>query len=73
MAATKTPQPLRTPGFAWGHDRVRLGVSLRQLAKLSGVSKVYLSLAESGRLVPTADQYRAVTDALRKVEKDGAA
>lgn len=66
MAARKTPQPPKTAGYAWGKERVRLGLSLRQLAHLSGVPKSYLSLAESGRLIPTSEQYEAVMRVLRE-------
>lgn len=69
MARRKTPQPPRTAGFAWGPERVRLGLSLRDLARLSGVAAPYLSMAESGRLVPTGDQWQAVMDALRRAEQ----
>lgn len=68
MAARKTPQLPTTKGYAWGSERVRLGLSMRDLAELSGVNKGTLSLIEAGRLVPTADQYRDVMDALRKHE-----
>ena len=68
MAARKTPQPPRTAGYAWGHQRVRLGVSLRELERLSGVHRSYLSLAEAGRLIPSGEEYDAVMAALRQVE-----
>ncbi len=35
---------------------------------MSGVPSNYLSLIEQGRLVPTGDQYDAVTKALREIE-----
>ena len=59
--------PLRTGGFAWGRERVALGISLEKLAELSGVAAPYLSLAENGRMVPTGAEHDAVMDALRKV------
>lgn len=68
MAARKTPQLPRTSGYAWGPDRVRLGLSLSKLAEMSGVSKSALSMAESGRLVPTGEQYSRVMGALRSYE-----
>ena len=72
MAKRNTPPPIRTSGYAWGNERVRLGLSLRALAHLSGVAASYLSLAEAGRLIPTAEQYESVTEALAKV-KEGTA
>ena len=41
-----------------------LGLSLRELARLSGVNHVTLALAEQGRLVPTGDEYQKVVAAL---------
>jgi predicted transcriptional regulator len=60
--------PLRTGGSVWGPERVRLGISLGRLSKLSGVDKAILSMAENGRLIPTSDEYQRVTTALRQVE-----
>ena len=65
MAARKTPQPPRTAGHAWGPERVRLGLSLRRLAELSGVERSVLSRVESGRMIPTGDEFDAVMVALR--------
>jgi hypothetical protein len=69
MAARKTPQPPRTAGNAWGPQRVALGISLRRLEQLSGVSRVTLSLAEAGRLIPTGEEYQAVMAALDAVSR----
>lgn len=70
---TKTRKlPLRTRGFAWGHKRVQLGVSMRQLEAASGINRAMLSLAEAGRLVPTGAEYDAVMAALAVVEADQA-
>jgi len=69
MATRVTRPPLRTGGRAWGPERVRLGVSLRQLQALSGVDRAILSLAENGRLVPTGAEYQAVMSALRGLEE----
>jgi transcriptional regulator with XRE-family HTH domain len=55
---------VRTAGGAWGPQRVALGLSLRELAKLSGVNHVTLALAEQGRLIPTGDEYQKVMGAL---------
>jgi DNA-binding transcriptional regulator YiaG len=63
MAKSNTPL-IRTAGGAWGPQRVALGLSLRALARLSGVNIVTLSLAEQGRLIPTGEEYQAVMQAL---------
>ena len=60
---------IQTAGGAWGPQRVALGLSLRDLAKLCGVSYIKLSLAESGRLIPTGDEYQAVMKALSDYQK----
>ncbi len=60
---------LKTGGRAWGLERVELGLSLRQLADLSGIDRSLLSMAENGRIIPSGDEYRAVNDALRKIRE----
>ena len=62
---SKLKSTVRTAGGAWGPQRVALGLSLRELAKLSGVNHVTLALAEQGRLVPTGDEYQKVMAALQ--------
>lgn len=52
--------PLRTAGQAWGPLRVRRGMAMRELERLSGVNRWILSLAEQGRLVPTGGEMDAV-------------
>lgn len=64
-----TAPALRTGGRAWGSERVALGVSIRRLSVLSGVDKAILSMAENGRLIPTAEEWTKVTDALRRVRE----
>jgi predicted transcriptional regulator len=64
---------VRTAGGAWGPQRVALGLSLRDLAKLSGVNHVTLALAEQGRLIPTGDEYQKVMRALDSRKTDDAA
>jgi transcriptional regulator with XRE-family HTH domain len=66
---TQPNTQIRTAGGAWGPQRVALGLSLRALAKLSGVNIVTLSLAEQGRLVPTGDEYQRVMRALDSYRK----
>jgi transcriptional regulator with XRE-family HTH domain len=58
---------LTTGGRAWGIERVALGLSLRDLAALSGIDRGILSMVENGRVIPDGDEYKAVMDALRKV------
>ncbi len=65
--AARTEQQLTTGGSAWGHERVRVGVSLRKLSAMTGIPRGYLSMAERGRLVPTSDEYRKVLAALDEV------
>lgn len=60
---------LKSGGSAWGAERVMLGLSLRELAALSGVHRATLSAAERGRLIPSGAEYQAVMDALRKVRE----
>jgi len=58
-------QALRTTGFVWGRRRVELGLSVRDLARLSGVSAGLLSHFENGRMIPRADEFDKVWDALQ--------
>jgi len=59
---------LKSGGFAWGPERVRLGISLRELSRRTGVHKEILSMAENGRVIPSAEEYEAVTRVLRAAE-----
>jgi len=59
--------PLRTGGNLWGEQRVRAGISLRQLAKESGVGRGFLSLMEQGRMMPTSEQYARIVKALERL------
>lgn len=43
---------------------------MRELERLSGINRWILSLAEQGRLIPTGEEYEAVTAALRQRETD---
>lgn len=61
-----TSRTLRTGGKAWGPERVELGLSIRDLSRLSGVDKAILSMAENGRLIPSGAEYQSVMDALRR-------
>lgn len=69
----RTNPRIKTAGAVWGPQRVALGLSLRALAKLSGVNIVVLSLAEQGRLIPTGDEYQAVVLALDIAKREGTA
>ena len=70
MAARIQAQLLTTGGFLWGPRRVRLSISLRQLALNSGVDKGTLSRCEAGRMIPTGEQFDRVMAALDTVEKE---
>lgn len=48
----------------WSLYRVAAGVSLRQVAQLSGVNRGYLSLLEQGRYVPTPAEAKAIVQAV---------
>lgn len=61
--------PLRTNGFAWGSERVRLGISMRELSRRTGINRGTLSYLESGRMVPTADEWQRVVAVLRDAER----
>ena len=62
---------IKTAGGLWGPQRVALGLSLRSLAKLSGVTHVTLALAEQGRLIPNGDEYQRIVAALDSVRNRG--
>jgi transcriptional regulator with XRE-family HTH domain len=56
--------PLQPGAFLWGPLRARHGISLRQLAELSGESRGELSKAERGLIVVSAPMFEAVYRAL---------
>jgi predicted transcriptional regulator len=60
---------LKTGGRAWGPERVALGISIRDLAALSGVDRGILSQVENGRVIPSGDEWTAVTAALSKARE----
>jgi predicted transcriptional regulator len=64
----RTPQPLRTKGGAWGPERVRLGISLKELARRTGINSGTLSHLESGRMNPTGAEFERVMAVLRDAE-----
>ena len=69
---TEQPTPrFRSGGSAWGPERVRLGISLRELSRRSGIDKAILSMAENGRLIPSAAEYESVTRVLRDAQQPG--
>lgn len=55
--AARNSQQVSTKGYAWGKLRVELGLSMRDLSERSGISKPVLSQVESGRMVPTGDEF----------------
>jgi hypothetical protein len=63
--ATTAKPKLQTGGLAWGPERVRLGISLTELSRRSGINKGVLSMIEHGRMVPSAQEYEAVMAVLR--------
>lgn len=46
--------------------RTDLGILQRRLADVSGVPRPYISLAETGRYVPSDEQMKRLRDALRE-------
>jgi transcriptional regulator with XRE-family HTH domain len=72
MTEVKVDPGLRSGGRLWGIRRVRSGVSIRQLARESGVSRGLLSLMEHGRLIPTGDEYDRIVAALDRLESGDA-
>jgi transcriptional regulator with XRE-family HTH domain len=68
MARRNTLPPLRTKGFAWGPQRVALGISITELSRRVGINKGTLSHIESGRMVPTGAEWARVMAVLRDAE-----
>lgn len=67
-----TSSRVRSGGRLWGRQRVEHGISLARLSEASGVSKGLISLMETGRMIPTSEEYDAITAALaRLVEGQG--
>jgi transcriptional regulator with XRE-family HTH domain len=60
---------LKTGGRAWGPERVALGLSIRDLSALSGIDRGILSQVENGRLIPSGNEWTAVTAALAKAKE----
>jgi transcriptional regulator with XRE-family HTH domain len=73
MARRKTIPPISAGTEAWGPERLRLGVSLRQLEAATGISRLHLSMIERGRMIPSYAEMVAVADALRAIEAGAAA
>lgn len=48
-----------------------MGISIRELARRSGIDKAILSMAENGRLIPSAAEYEAVMRVLRDAQQPG--
>ena len=61
---TENHPPLKAGAFLWGAYRVRLGISMRQLARASGVAISELSRAEAGRSIVDAETFDKVMAAL---------
>lgn len=60
--------PLHTPGGAWGPQRVKVGISQRELERRSGINRYILSFVEQGRMIPTGEEFEKVMGVLRKEE-----
>ena len=60
---TDRPLVLRQ-GNEWSERRIAAGLSMRQLALASGVSRGLISLIERGRYTPTASEAQRLLAAL---------
>ncbi len=67
--AEQIKSQLATGGQLWGAERVRLGLSIRELSRRAGVDKAYLSLYENGRMVPSSDEFDRIMAVLREAEQ----
>ena len=59
---------MRTGGYLWGRERIRLGISISELSKRSGMNVGMLSYFENGRMIPTAEEFDRVMAVLRDAE-----
>jgi predicted transcriptional regulator len=59
---------MRTGGFLWGNHRIRLGISITELSRRTGINVGMLSHMENGRMIPTAGEWDRVHAALRDAE-----
>jgi predicted transcriptional regulator len=48
----------------WGQRRAASHLSLRDLERLTGINRGYLSMLERGRYLPSPDETRRILDAL---------
>lgn len=60
--------PLHSGGSLWGPERVAAGVSIKELALAARINTGFLSRMENGRMIPTSEEYRRVTEALAKLK-----
>lgn len=58
------PQIRRFGPTEWGQRRAASRLSLRDLERLTGINRGYLSMLERGRYLPTPDETRKILDAL---------
>lgn len=54
------PQATLGPGSKWSDARSIMGVSIRELAELTGINRGDLSKIENGIQAPTPDQARRI-------------
>ena len=69
MTTTRNVAPMRTGGFLWGNHRIRLGISITELSRRTGINVGQLSHMENGRMIPTAAEWDKVIAALRDAER----
>ena len=60
--------PKRWPPTPWGQLRRKAGLSVREAEELSGVSRVYITWAETGRFLLSPDQSAALLIAYGQVK-----
>ncbi len=69
MAARINAQPLQERAGEWNRLRVAAGLSIRDLAQASGLSRYTVSLIDQGRLIPSPQEAAAVLAAIGKVKR----
>lgn len=60
---------LRPGPTDWGRLRVEADLSLRDLERLTGINRGYLSMLERGRYLPSPDETRRILNALEGAKK----
>jgi hypothetical protein len=57
---------LRPGPTDWGRQRVAVNLSLRDMERLTGINRGYLSMLERGRYLPSPDEMRRIIAALEQ-------